>query len=139
MDIVKAFEKAFERKKERGWKHIYVFVDIHDTIFLSDYGKEKNFEYYKYSKRTLQLLSNKPDVILGLYTSSHPKDIIEYLKDGIYFQLNGDNPMEKNSDYACFDKKPYFNVLLDDKAGFEPEKDWEDLWCYLIENTLFDK
>ncbi len=25
-------------------------------------------------------------------------------------------------DYGCYDKKPYFNILLEDKAGFVPEE-----------------
>ncbi len=32
MDIGKAFEVAFNRKKEKDWEKIYVVVDIHDTI-----------------------------------------------------------------------------------------------------------
>ncbi len=32
MDIGKAFEVAFNRKKEKNWEKIYVVVDIHDTI-----------------------------------------------------------------------------------------------------------
>ena len=116
-------------------ERIYVFVDIHDTIFASDYGEGKNFQYYVNAKECLQMLTKRRDVCLGLYTSSYPSAIAEYLdvfKDGdIMFELVGENSFEKNTKYACFDVKPYFNVLIDDKAGFIPEEDWGDLYEYL--------
>ena len=31
------------------------------------------------------------------------------------------------------------NILIDDKAGFEPEKDWAELKCQLIELGEWDK
>jgi hypothetical protein len=27
--------------------------------------------------------------------------------------------------YGCYDKKPYMNVLFEDKAGFDAETEWE--------------
>jgi hypothetical protein len=135
MNLVKTFENAFKRKEERGWDRIYVFVDIHDTIFKSDYGVGKNLEFYKYCQDVLITLSNMEDVVLGLLTSSYDKDIQEYQKVfkkcGINFQLVNENPMEKNTKVACFDKKPYFNVLIDDKAGFDAESDWFPIHRYL--------
>lgn len=139
MNLIRAFENAFKRKKERGWERIYVFVDIHDTIFPSDYGTGKNFNYYVNAKECLQLLTKSNDVCLGIYTSSYPSDIAKYLdvfKDGdIMFELVGENSFEKNTKYACFDTKPYFNVLIDDKAGFIPEEDWGELYEYLQYKT----
>ena len=136
MDIITSFKKAFKRKEERGWERIYVFIDIHDTIFPSDYGKGRNFNYYVNAKECLQTLTKRKDVCLGLYTSSYSADIAAYLdkfQDGdIMFELVGTNPFEKNTEYACFDIKPYFNVLIDDKAGFIPEEDWGELYEYLL-------
>ena len=40
MDIGKAFEVAFNRKKEKNWEKIYVVVDIHDTILRACYEIE---------------------------------------------------------------------------------------------------
>jgi hypothetical protein len=138
MNLIKSFEKALERKKERGWERIYVFVDIHDTIFPSDYGSGKSYKYYVNAKECLQLLTKRDDVCLGLYTSSYPADIANYLDifhDGdIMFELIGKNSFEKNTTYACFDVKPYFNVLIDDKGGFIPEEDWGELYEYLQYN-----
>ena len=140
MDLVRQFRKAFQRKKERGWKHIYVFVDIHDTIFPSDYGEGKSFKYHVNAHKVLQMLSNRRDVVLGIYTASHPEAIAGYLdkfqEDKILFQLINENPLEKNTKYACFDKKPYFNVLIDDKAGFDASGDWYPILKYLEENPV---
>ena len=35
----------------------------------------------------------------------------------------------------CFEKKFYFNILLDDKAGFDPETDWSVIKEYLNKNV----
>ena len=48
MDIGKAFEVAFKRKKEKNWERIYVVVDIHDTILRACYENEETFDYYLY-------------------------------------------------------------------------------------------
>ena len=43
MNIVRSFETAFKRMKEKGWDKIYILVDIHDTVFEATYSKD---EYY---------------------------------------------------------------------------------------------
>ena len=141
--IVRAFENAFELKEERGWDHIYVFIDIHKTIFKPTYGeKEEKFNYYEDARTALRMLSKRKDVVLGLYTCSYPSEIAKYLdklaEDGIEFQLVNKNDMEKNTKYACFDEKPYFNVLLDDKAGFEPDVEWYRIVRYLRQEALIE-
>lgn len=141
MSIVKAFEKALEKKVKRGWDHIYVFVDIHETIFKPTYGeKDETFIYYPYAKEALRMMSKHESIILGLYTCSYPTEIAKYLdklaEDGIEFTLVNENPMEKNTKYACFDTKPYFNVLLEDKAGFDPDIEWYKIFKYMQKQFL---
>ena len=47
MSLTKAFEKAYDKMELIGWDHIYVFIDVHDTIFKSTYkGNQSEFEYY---------------------------------------------------------------------------------------------
>ena len=41
MDIAKAFEVVFNRKKEKNWEEIYVVMDIHDTILRACYKNER--------------------------------------------------------------------------------------------------
>ena len=50
MDIGKAFEVAFKRKKEKNWEKIYVVVDIHDTILRACYENEETYDYYPYAR-----------------------------------------------------------------------------------------
>jgi hypothetical protein len=136
MSIERSFINAIQRMKERKWEQIYVWFDIHGTIFKPDYGVGKVFDYYPKAKETLQYLSTIKEISLGLYTCSYPEDIAKYMdvfeNDKIDFQHINVNTKEKNTNYACFDQKPYFNVLIDDKAGFFPEQDWFTLYEFLI-------
>ena len=55
MDIAKAFEIAFNRKKAKNWEKIYVLVDIHDTILRACYENEETYNYYPYAKEALHI------------------------------------------------------------------------------------
>jgi hypothetical protein len=143
MSIITAFNKAYEKKEKRGWDHIYVFVDVHETIFKPTYESgQKEFEYYKDAKKALKMVSNRKDIILGLSTCSYPDQIGRFLdkleSDGIHFDLINENPMEKNTSYANFDQKPYFNVLIEDKAGFEPDFEWHLVFKCVQKRYLID-
>ena len=37
----------------------------------------------------------------------------------------------ENTKLACFDKKLYFNVGIDNAFGFDPERDWNNIYNYL--------
>lgn len=140
--IIRAFDSAFEKKEKRGWEHIYVFVDIHETVFYPDYENSNIFRYYKDAKKALKMLSKREDVILGLYTCSYAEQIGKYIdkfeKDGIIFGLINENLLEENTEYACFNKKPYFNVLLEDKAGFDPDVEWYRIFKYFQKKALIE-
>lgn len=43
------------------------------------------------------------------------------------------NPDEKDTKTGDFSKKFYFNILLDDRAGFQPETDWLEI-CRIIDS-----
>ena len=142
MSIERAFERAFEKKEKRGWDHIYVFVDIHETIFVPTYDKKESYEYYPEAKMALQMMSKREDIVLGLYTRTYPAIIAKYLEkfeeDGIHFELVNDNSMETSTSYADFSKKPYFNVLIEDNAGFEGETEWHDVIRAVRKRYLID-
>lgn len=148
MSITKAFEKAYFKKESRGWDKIYVVVDVHETIFEPSYkSTQKDFIYYFNAKIALQTMSKMDDIVLILNTSSYPDQIGRFLdkleNDNIHFDFINENPMEKNTEYACFDKKFYFNVIIDDKAGFDAETDWYDVFKFcqkqlIIKMMLFD-
>lgn len=129
LSLENLFKKAFKQKQERGWDTIYVLVDIHDTIIKSDYRAEQRImEYYPYAIETLRALSERDDVYLILWSSCKTRVLLEYANifatHGIKFNDFNENSDVENTEYAYFEKKPYFNVIIDDKAGFEAETDW---------------
>ena len=134
MNIIKVFEAAFYRAKENNWDYIVVLVDIHDTIFKATYSKEENYEYIGKAKDALQVMSARKDIKIILWSSTFSK--IQYIlrldKDNIIvdaFNRNIDGI--ENTGIACFDEKPYFNVGIDNAFGFDPERDWDDIYNYL--------
>lgn len=140
MNIIKAFETAFQQKVKKGWDCIYVAVDIHGTIFKPTYKPfySSNDVYYPFAKEVLQMMTSRKDIKLILWSST-PGNILSkywanfYYNDDIVFNFINENPEVKNTDIASFKNKFYFNVGLDDKFGFEPETDWFQLRGYFLE------
>ena len=133
-------EEMFEHAEKKQWYETYWLFDLHGVISKPDYRKTvKEINYYPYAKETLQYLSkNRPDIIMILYTSSYPEEIKVYLetleKDDIHFKYVNENP-EISDAKGCFgyyDKKPYYNVMFDDKAGFRPLEDWKPIYKYFL-------
>jgi hypothetical protein len=126
--LAREFKKAIDRR----WQCIYVAVDFHDTIFKSLYH-HKDFEFFDGAERCLKYLTDRPDVVL-IGWSSLSMDIYKkvydkaFLEKGIVFRFLNENPLEGNTHYADFSKKFYFNILIDDKAGWNANTgDWQRL------------
>jgi hypothetical protein len=144
--IVKSFEKAFKTAKKKGWSRLYIAIDLHETAILPTWQKEISTEYYPFAKEVLLMLSERTDMCLILWSCSLPEINKEYFdffkKDGINFDYINENPEVTSTDYADFETKLYFSVGLDDKFGFDPEEDWEELYNYLFlahkENTIVE-
>ena len=132
MNIVKSFDAAFKRMKERNWEKIYVLVDIHDTVFEACYHDKEEHKWYP-----------SQQISLILWTSTYNNVINEYLEyfkeNGIRFDFVNVNTETKNTSLSCFNEKTYFNVGIDDKFGFEAETDWETLYDYLVESIRLGK
>ena len=143
MDIRNSFDRAFARMHRRNWEHIYVLVDIHDTIFEACYHEKEEHKWYPYAKEALELMSYASNICLILWTSTHRKDLVEYndffVNNHIMFDFININPETKNNDLSCFDEKTYFNVGIDDKFGFDAETDWETVYNYLVEGIRLGK
>ena len=75
MDIGKAFEVAFNRKKEKNWEKIYVVVDIHDTILRACYENEETYDYYPYAREALQLMTNRDDICMILWSGCYDEQM----------------------------------------------------------------
>jgi hypothetical protein len=131
--ITRAIEKCFNTARKRKWDKTYWAIDIHETIIHPNYDEPGiPTQWYPFAKEAMQMLSKRKDVELILYTCSWKNEIQEYLnmfeKDGIHFNYINANPDVKNTDYGCYEFKPYFNILFEDKAGFHPDE-----WSYVIE------
>lgn len=132
--------KMFNHAKQRNWYETYWFIDLHGVISKPDYRKDvKCIEYYPYVKETLQYLTKeRKDIVMILFTSSYPEEIEIYMKqfeeDGIFFKYINENPEinEAKGTFGCYDKKPYYNVLIDDKCGFDPITDWKPIYEYFL-------
>ncbi|MCI5055455.1 MAG: hypothetical protein MRY83_05055 [Flavobacteriales bacterium] len=127
--IIKAIKNAFNMAIDRGWNKIFWAVDIHQTVIIPNYSAAQiPTEFYPKAKEVLQEISKRPDITMIMYTCSHPHEIKQYIdyfnQNEILFSHVNENPEVKNAAYGCYDKKPYFNVLLEDKAGFDPLTDW---------------
>ena len=127
--ITRAIKKAFRRMKDKQWECTYWAIDVHETIVLPNWSADKiPTDFYPHAKETLQLISKQADIVMIMYTCSHPPEIQQYLKffqsHDIHFKYVNENPEVINMKYGNYDKKPYFNVLFEDKAGFEATEDW---------------
>lgn len=136
MNIIGAFDVAFDRAKKQGWDYIVVLVDIHDTIFKASWNNPETYEYLGKAKETLQLMASMPNIKLILWSSSYIDNIrnyIHYMRNDniIWDAVNSNIEGIQNTKLACFDNKLYFSVGIDNAFGFEPETDWELINNYL--------
>ena len=137
--IVRSIEiNHFQAIERKGWNKTYWFFDLHSTVIKPnyEYGNIPK-EFYPYAKEVLQMLSDRDDVCLAIYTCSHPHEVDqykEYFKEhGIRFQFVNKNPEVKTEEggYGYYEDKPYMNVLFEDKAGFDAEVEWEEVRDFL--------
>lgn len=134
--IIRAIEKAYEVQQKKMWNKTYWAFDIHDTILLPNYSRDQiPKEFYPHARETLQFISSLQEIVMILFTSSTPEDCREYMhyfkENHILFDYINENPEVRSADYGYFDIKPYFNVLFDDKAGFDPHSDWISIKQFL--------
>jgi len=123
-----------------GWDCIYVFVDLHGTIVPGTYDRSNlSTHFYPFAKEALKRFSSDGRIRLVLWSSSFDEDLAKYVeffkKKGIMFDYINSNPEVVSDAVGLFTAKPYFNVLFDDKAGFDPNEDWREI----CENFVFVK
>lgn len=127
--ITRAITNCLKLVHERRWKKTYWAFDIHGTLLRPNYRKDEiSTEFYPHVIETMQLISTRKDIVKILYTCSYPHEITQYLKHfadhGIHFDYINCNPEVADGGYGYYKDKFYFNVLMDDKAGFDGELDW---------------
>lgn len=148
MSIRLAIETAHKKACERKWDKIFVAVDWHDTICASTYSDKGAYGIYEEAISALHEASKCSAICLILYTSSYKAVVEEFIQwckseHGIVFEYFNCNPEVKNSNYGDFDKKFYYDVIIDDKAGFDPNTDWAIFAETVVElfgpNSAWDK
>lgn len=144
MGVIRAIKRFYDDRVKRNWDKGYFFIDLHGTVLKPNYTAGKvPTEFYSHAKETLQLLTKMDDVCLIMFTCSHPNEIIEYVnffsQHGITFNYINLNPEVKTdvNGYGCYDNKPYINVLFDDKAGFSPETEWEEVLTFMKTKLIY--
>jgi hypothetical protein len=129
MSLETSIERMFLANKARNYPKYYLAVDLHDTILLSNYKKGELGVPFPMAIKTLKALYERKEVCLILFTSCYEEDY-EFIKNhldlfGINFHYINENPECENTETGNFDKKFYYSLLLDDKAGFDPKTDWD--------------
>lgn len=138
--IVRWIETMFKHSFEKLWYETYWAIDLHGTaIYPHSRNSDVKVQYYPYAKEVLQLLTQRDDIVLIMSTSSYPDEIEIYKNqfnlDGIHFNYINENPEIDSSkgNFGHYVDKYYFNVLMDDKAGFDPTSDWYHIYKRLVE------
>lgn len=137
-----AVNQAFDRAHKKGWDRLYVGVDVHGVIIIPTYENDGKIEFYPKAEEVMKYMTERPDLILFMYTCSHEDEIEHYIKffecHGIRFDFVNQNPEVRSDMLGNYKYKPYANILLDDKAGFHPSE-WLELELLLKSQSLLTK
>jgi hypothetical protein len=72
-----------------------------------------------------------------MFTSSYPEELKAYKKrfeeENIFFNFVNENPEINEAHFGYYKDKWYFDVLFEDKAGFNPEE-WKDIYEFMKNN-----
>ena len=145
--IYHAVVKAFNKKRAGGWEcwpNMYWAIDLHDVIVPASYKKtHQGLEFAFAAKEVLQWLTRRTDMCLILYTCSHDSYVKEVLRwmetNGVQFDYINENPEVESDDLRNVGGKFYFDVVLEDKAGFDLNYDWGNIKGALEELEEWDK
>lgn len=122
-------ERAFKRRREKGYPFLFVAIDLHDCIIEGKYNRlNEGAAFFPGALEVLAAWTKRTDIKLILWTSSHSDAIADALyrlySHGVIFDFINGNPACASTDLCDFSSKWYFDVLLDDKASFEGPTDW---------------
>jgi len=132
MSVVNQIQRTFDVSFKKEWYFTYWAFDIHGTILVPSYDlNEDTMQFYPHAKEALQKISKRDDIKMILWTCSYPHEIQKYIrffaKNGIQFEHVNENPgiSSNMGNFGYYEEKFYFNVLFEDKAGFDPLRDWK--------------
>jgi hypothetical protein len=127
--LTQLIEGTYAEKRRKKWDKIYWLIDLHQTIITGDYNRfNTGSKIYPHAKEVLDFLFNSHDNVTIIWTSSY----LDSMRDvtnrfDLKFDYNGENPECANTELCDFSQKPYFNIVLDDKGGFDGNVDWEEI------------
>lgn len=131
--IEKLFNKAYLHKAMRKHDFLYIAIDMHGTVF-NYFNRSSTSNISGEAVLALRLLTEQSDVIMVGFTSSYQSDIKEMrglLKhQGVKFSYFNENPECRDTETGDFSKKFYYDILLDDRAGFDPLIHWQEIIDY---------
>ena len=135
-----AFQKKADRNTGNEWEYpMYWAIDLHDVIIPGTYTRNNDDrEISATAIEVLRYLTNKDNMCLILFTSSYEdsvQDILDWLRKEYKIKFNyvNENPEVVSNGLLNVEQKMYFDILLEDKAGFEINTDWQE-----IKNALID-
>ena len=139
MGLLRVIKESAKIGRLKEWYETYWAFDFHSTIIKPTYDlNDRKIDYYPYAKEAMQLITLRDDIITIAWTSSFPNEIKDYeeqfTKDGIQFDHIGRNPEISSSlgNFGYYKDKFYFNILFEDKAGFDPLTEWKEIYEYLV-------
>lgn len=132
MSIRSAIERSCKKRVERGWDRTYWCIDLHGVVLPRTYSKKQTYEELPSGAyEVLTWLSQRPDHCIIVWSSTHQDDMadaVRFLKEyGVNVDYVNDNPECDSTFLSDFGRKFYFDILLDDKAGFDMDTDWYEV------------
>lgn len=132
MNYKKLLHTQYERFKIRNWNTLYFVIDVHEVILKPNYETDYAEEYYPLAKEVLQTLSNRPEIVMIMWTASVHKHREQYMEkfknDGINFKFHNENPdVAGTTAWGDYESKMYCNVGMDDKFLFDPFIHWQEI------------
>jgi hypothetical protein len=136
--------KSWQKQKENKYYEQYWLFDLHGTIIKPNYIKGSiEVVYYPFAKECLQIITSRKDIRTIIFTSSFTEELAGYDKvfrnDNIFFKYYNENPeiCEENGMFGYYKYKPYFDIMFEDKAGFNPETEWKQIYQLLTSDNTF--
>lgn len=134
MSIITAIDNAYRTARNRKWDTIYWAIDLHGVCLKSTYKDGAHEFYSKTAIKALQLISSLPESRIIIWTSTHESQYQQirdlFWNNGCNVHYINENPEVPSTSLSSFNSKFYFSVLLDDKAGFDQDEDWERIIEY---------
>lgn len=146
--IESMFDKGYATAKAAKYSYMVVAVDLHGTIVDSKTFNETQGKFvekieaslYPFAIKALQAMSAHESIVMYIYSGTKKrklKKLVKFLSSKYGITIATRYHPTTNHASQSFKNKPYFNILLDDRAGFDPKLDWNEI-CKLMPrlNTL---